>query len=70
MYTLMIVLYLCFSYQFCLKKKYLWHLLLQVKFFFSSLSIYMHINFLKRASVSPNLKQSRNAVFAKLFLQK
>jgi len=41
---------------FVKEKMYLEHLLLQVEFFFSSLSIYMHISFLRNASVAHNLK--------------
>jgi len=51
-----------------MKKMYLEHLFLQVKFFFSLLAIYMHISFLRNASVAP--KQSHNTMYSQNYFYK
>jgi len=53
-----------------MKKMYLEHLFLQVKFFFSLLAIYMHISFLRNTSVAPNLKQSHNTMYSQNYFYK
>jgi len=47
---------------------YLERLFLQVKFFFSLLAIYMHISFLRNASVAP--KQSHNTMYSQNYFYK
>jgi len=49
---------------------YFEHLLSQVKFFFSSLSIYMHISFLRNTSVAPNLQQFHNTLYSQNYFYK